>query len=414
MGKQSRVGKKTRENKRKQKELDFDPWLDKQPHSLIIHNPGKSVGKNTQHLVNNFRQVMEPFTATSVKVQKTNRLKDFISIAATINVSHIFVFNKTEDKLNLRIMKLPRGPTLWFNVSSYSLEKDIQSSLARPHADQHLSKDAAMCLMSGFNDEKKQSKLAKTFIKNMFPTTNIPTLNLDNVRRVVIWEWNDETEEIDFRQFVISKTPVGVGKKVKKLFEASNAANKALPKLGNLEEVAYFLEYNMVFTSGVDSDGGKSEADEAKVEIKQEADKKKIGNAAEVWKIRLTEYGPRMTLKLTKIQEGVNDGEVLYHAYEDEREESEVQKLGTAKRTLEIEKKKRKANQMENIEKKRAKKEAIREKAIEVQMKREEENKKDKKDTKSQDKADKKRESRENEKGYIPGRGGKKYQGKKD
>ena len=69
---------------------------------------------------------------------------------------------------------------------------------------------------------------------------------------------------------------------------------------------------------------------------------------------------------------------------------------------------------MENIEKKRAKKEAIREKAIEVQMKREEENKKDKKDTKSQDKADKKRESRENEKGYIPGRGGKKYQGKKD
>ena len=107
-----------------------------------------------------------------------------------------------------------------------------------------------MCLMSGFNDEKKQSKLAKTFIKNMFPTTNIPTLNLDNVRRVVIWEWNDETEEIDFRQFVISKTPVGVGKKVKKLFEASNAANKALPKLGSLEEVADFLEDNMVVTGG--------------------------------------------------------------------------------------------------------------------------------------------------------------------
>ena len=244
MGK--KTGKKTRENKRKQKEQDFDPWLDKQPHSLIIHNPGKSVGKNTQHLVSNFRNVMEPFTASAVKVQKTNRLKDFISIAATINVSHIFVFNKTEDKLNLRIMKVPRGPTLWFNITSYSLEKDIQSSLLRPHADQHLSKDAAMCLMSGFNDEKKQSKLAKTFIKNMFPTTNIPTLNLDNVRRVVIWEWNDETEEIDFRQFVISKTPVGVGKKVKKIFEASNAANKALPKLGNLEEIADFLEDNMV------------------------------------------------------------------------------------------------------------------------------------------------------------------------
>ena len=102
MGK--KIGKKTRENKRKQKEIDFDPYLDKQPHSLIIHNPGSRVGKNTQHLVANMRNVMEPFTASSVKVQKTNRLKDFISIAATINVSHIMVFNKTEDKLNLQLV----------------------------------------------------------------------------------------------------------------------------------------------------------------------------------------------------------------------------------------------------------------------------------------------------------------------
>jgi len=217
----------------------------------------------------------------------------------------------------------------------------------------------------------------------MFPTTNIPTLNLDNVRRVVIWEWNDETEEIEFRQFVISKSPVGVGKKVKKIFEASSAANKALPKLGNLEEVSQFLEDNMV-TSGVDSEGTKSEADEARVEIKQEANKKKASNAAEVWKIRLTEYGPRMTLKLTKIQEGVNDGEVLYHAYQEERDESEVLKMTQDKRAKEAEKKKRKATQMENIERKRAKKEAAREKAIKIQLEREEQNKK----TKSKDDED--------------------------
>lgn len=31
--------------------------------------------------------------------------------------------------------------------------------------------------------------------------------------------------------------------------------------------------------------------------------------------IRLTEMGPRLKLKLMKIQEGVCDGEVLYHSY---------------------------------------------------------------------------------------------------
>ena len=31
--------------------------------------------------------------------------------------------------------------------------------------------------------------------------------------------------------------------------------------------------------------------------------------------IRLTEIGPRLKLKLIKIQEGINEGEVLYHMF---------------------------------------------------------------------------------------------------
>ena len=35
--------------------------------------------------------------------------------------------------------------------------------------------------------------------------------------------------------------------------------------------------------------------------------------------IRLKEMGPRMTLKLMKIQEGVDDGQVLYNRYRNSR-----------------------------------------------------------------------------------------------
>ena len=115
MGKR-KIGKKTRLNRNKQKEISEDPFITKQPHSIIISR-GK-VGKNTQHLIDNFRNVMDPYTAKTVKVQKTNKLKDFISIAPTFNVTHIVAFSKTsmklksgEFRLNMRVIRVPRGPT---------------------------------------------------------------------------------------------------------------------------------------------------------------------------------------------------------------------------------------------------------------------------------------------------------------
>jgi len=382
--KRSSMGKKNRENRRKQKERELDPYLDKQPHSLIIQNPNTKVGKNTQSLIADMRRVMEPFTASSVKVQKTNKMKDFISIAATINVSHIMVFNKTEENLNVRIMKAPRGPTLWFNVKQYSLMKDVLSTINRPHADQHLYKDSPLCVMSGFTDTQKQSKLIGTFIRNMFPTTNIPTLQLDSIRRVVIWSWNAETEEVDFRQYVISVTPEGCSKKVKKIIEAASSSNRNLPNMGRLENVEQFIEEHQAgLTSGADSDG-KSEAEEAKVELAQEV-KKRGGNVAnEISKIRLTELGPRLSLKLIKIQEGINDGEVLYHAFE-QRSADDVMKLKQEKMEKQKQANLRRMEQAENVAKKAAKKAKQREKNIEIQRQREEAKKRPATEEKEQD-----------------------------
>ena len=171
----------------KQTEHDEDPFTLKQPHSIIISR-GK-IGKNTQKLIENFRQIMDPYTAKNVQVQKTNRLKDYISIAPTFNVTHILAFNKTEQNLNLRIIRVPRGPTLWFNISSYVLINDVQAALNRPISDQHLSTEPALCVMNNFDLKQKHTQLMQKFIQNMFPTTNIPTLKLEKVRRVVIWNY---------------------------------------------------------------------------------------------------------------------------------------------------------------------------------------------------------------------------------
>lgn len=49
--------------------------------------------------------------------------------------------------------------------------------------------------------------------------------------------------------------------------------------------------------------------------------------------VRLTELGPRLTLQLMKIEEGLLDGEVLYHdlIHKTEEEKLEIQKKREAK-----------------------------------------------------------------------------------
>lgn len=71
--------------------------------------------------------------------------------------------------------------------------------------------------------------------------------------------------------------------------------------------------------------------------------------------IRLTEIGPRMTLELVKIEDGLCDGEVLYHTHVSKTPE-EVAEL--RQRTMEKKrlKEQRKREQEENVKRKQEKK----------------------------------------------------------
>lgn len=69
-----------------------------------------------QELVQDMRRVMEPYTATNLKDKRNNSVKDFIKIAAPLGVSHFMFFTSTENSTHMKIARLPRGPTLSFQV----------------------------------------------------------------------------------------------------------------------------------------------------------------------------------------------------------------------------------------------------------------------------------------------------------
>ena len=97
---------------------------------FIVTCRGKT-GKYVQELAKDFRQVMEPYTASNIKVRPKNVIKDFVHIAGLLKVSHLAMFTKTAIGPYLKLGRFPRGPTITFRVENYTLGRDVRSSLKR-------------------------------------------------------------------------------------------------------------------------------------------------------------------------------------------------------------------------------------------------------------------------------------------
>jgi ribosome biogenesis protein SSF1/2 len=99
------------------------------PRSFVVKSG--DVGKTVGHLVRDMRRVMAPNTALKLRERSSNKLKDYISLSGPLHVSHLMLFSRSRG-LNLRIAKLPRGPTLGFRINEYCLSGDIAAALKNP------------------------------------------------------------------------------------------------------------------------------------------------------------------------------------------------------------------------------------------------------------------------------------------
>jgi hypothetical protein len=103
----------------------------KVPRSFVIHR-GR-VPPSIRILEKDLRQLMMPYTAKALRESDRNVMKDFIAIAGPLNVSHMMCLTHSDSGTStLRICRFPRGPTLYFNIESYSLCRDIISRQRHP------------------------------------------------------------------------------------------------------------------------------------------------------------------------------------------------------------------------------------------------------------------------------------------
>ncbi|XP_010899504.2 suppressor of SWI4 1 homolog [Esox lucius] len=310
------------------------------PHSFVFHRG--QVGKNVGQLVADMRRVMEPFTAESLKVRKKNVLKDFVAMAGPLGVTHFMIFTKTLSSINMRLARLPKGPMLHFRVTKYSLIKDVVSSLKRHRMHDQQFTHHPLLVLNNFGSDGMQVKLMATMFQNMFPSINVHTVALNTIKRCVLLNYDPVSQEIEFRHYSLKVVPVGMSRGVKKLMQ------EKFPNMSKFEDISELLMKG----ANLSESEAEQDGDHNITELPQIYSGR--GNmASQQSAVRLTEIGPRLTMQLVKIEEGMGEGNVLYHAVIAKTEE-ELQEILIRKEAQMKEKQERKRKQEQNIAEKNA------------------------------------------------------------
>ncbi|KAI1070804.1 hypothetical protein LB507_006831 [Fusarium sp. FIESC RH6] len=365
----------------------------KDPKSMVIRIGAGEVGSSVSQLAADVRKVMEPGTASRLKERRGNRLKDYAVMCGPLGVTHLMLFSRSESgNTNLRMALTPRGPTLNFRVEKYSLCKDVQRAQKHPKGGGKEFITPPLLVMNNFTrpDSDAKSKvprhlesLATTVFQSMFPPINPQATPLKSIRRVLLLNREQSPEDdgtfiVNFRHYAITTKSTTVSKPLRRLnaaeqFVTSKTSRKGkMPNLGKLEDVADFLiggengdGYMTDATSGSEMDtdaeveildattrkvlSAKARQAAAQNEAEPEVEEEHVERRA----VKLVELGPRMRLRLTKVEEGLASGKVMWHEYVHKSKE-EIKELEKRWEQRRQEKESRKKEQKANVERKKA------------------------------------------------------------
>lgn len=321
-----------------------------QPHSFVFAR-GRA-GRSVRQLSLDVRRVMEPLTASRLQVRKKNSLKDCVAVAGPLGVTHFLILSKTDSAVYFKLMRLPGGPTLTFQVSKYALVRDVVSSLRRHRMHEQQFSHPPLLVLSGFGPQGMHVKLTATMFQNLLPSLNVHKVNLNTIKRCLLISYNADSQELDFRHYSIKVVPVGASRGMKKLLQ------EKFPNMSRLQDISELLATG----AGLSESEAEPDGEHNVTELPQAVAGR--GNMrAQQSAVRLTEIGPRMTLRLIKIQEGVGEGNVLFHSFVHKSEE-ELQAILAAKEERLRLKAQRQDQQAQNVQRKRQQREAHKKKSL--------------------------------------------------
>lgn len=322
--------------------------------------------------------------------RKANKLKDYTSMAGPLGVSHLFLFSRSKNgNVHLRVALTPRGPTLTFRIERYALAKDIAKTQKHPRGGGKEFLTAPLLVMNNFTSQanadnegenpiKKQlESLTTTIFQSMFPPINPQATPLNSIKRILLLNreaQSDGSYILSLRHYAITTRKSGVSRRVRRFDPSEQRVREkksgALPNLGKLDDVAdYILDpaaggYTSASETEGDTDNEIEVTETTTQRVLSRREQQKVANGegkqpdepktsnVEKRAVKLVELGPRMRLRMVKVEEGVCDGRVMWNEFvtKTKAEEKALAEKWDIRRK---EKEARKKEQRENIEKKK-------------------------------------------------------------
>ena len=379
---------------------------------MVIRVGAGEVGPKVSQLVKDVRSMMEPGTASRLKERRSNRLRDYTAMAGPLGVSHLLLFSRsTTGNTNLRLALTPRGPTLHFRVEQYALCKDVQKAQKHPQGGGKEYLTAPLLVMNNFISPttdgtqptvpKHLESLTTTIFQSLFPPISPQSTPLSSIRRVLLLNREipknskSQPEEdgayvLNLRHYAITTRRTGLSRGIKRLNAAekmlrqNRKSKRGLPNLGKLEDVADYLLEPSAAAGGGFTSGSETEVEtDAEVEVLETNTRKVLSKKqmaalrssngdtkphsmrrpnVEKRAVKLVELGPRMKLRMAKVEEGVCEGKVMWHE-SIEKTAEEVKEMERVWESRRREKAERKRVQKENVLRKRNEKGARSKKA---------------------------------------------------
>lgn len=245
-------------------------------------------------------------------------------------------------------------------------------------------------VLNNFGSAEKHVKLLVSVFQGLFPPIHVQTMHLSQARRIVLLNYNEESQTIDWRHYLISVRPVGVSRRVRRVIEGSSGHKTANPssssftkKIPNLSSTVDISEYLLGRREGGEELGFEtdaSSASEAESDVEEGGKSSSHvqlpdsyigrGNVRDSQRaVRLLELGPRMELRCVKIEEGIpgagkdakgnssGGNDVLWHDYV-KKSSAETGQQRKAMMEKEKERSRRRKEQEANVLRKKQEKEA--------------------------------------------------------
>jgi ribosome biogenesis protein SSF1/2 len=122
------------------------------------------------------------------------------------------------------------------------------------------------------------------------------------------------------RHYAIRNKPLGVSRSVRKVVSSGSSA---IPNLRNVVDIAHYVTGE----SGAAANGGDASDSEGEDDLGNELPSELFDDTSSVGSrggprgkarsaVKLTEIGPRMSMRLIKVERGVCSGDVMFHAFE--------------------------------------------------------------------------------------------------